>query len=170
MPNFKTLWDNYPDPADIKARCQNKQSGGSTPFENYCAILMSECLTKSGVDLGKCPPKYKCWSHAGPRHVILAENLAEWLSKSQPEGFSKPIKVNPVNFQKALSGKTGVVFFKDYWKRPGESDEGRSGDHIDLWNKSRITEGSMAYRAVIEFFGFVSQLSKSREVWFWEVK
>ena len=42
----------------------------------------------------------------------------------------------------------------------------RSGDHIDLWNKNRITGGSMFYRSIIELFGFVSDLNKSREVWF----
>lgn len=170
MPNFKTLWDNYPEASEIKEKCQNKQGQINTPFENYCAILMSECFSQSGIDLGKCPSKYKCWSHSGPRHVILAENLAAWLAKSPPEGFGKVQKLSPTTFQKTLAGRTGVVFFKDYWKRPGESEQGRSGDPIDLWNKSRITEGSMAYRAVIELFGLVSQLSKSREIWYWEVK
>ena len=81
-----------------------------------------------------------------------------------------PIFLQSTSFQNSLSGRTGVVFFKDYWQRQGESVGGRSGDHIDLWNKSRITEGSMMYRAIIEFLGFVSDLNKSREVWFWEVK
>lgn len=170
MLNFKTLWDNYPDADEVKAKCQNKQTKDAKPFDNYCAILMSECLNRSGVDLGKCPAKYKCWSHPGLRHVILAENLAAWLTKSPPAGFGSVEKIPSATFQKALSGRTGIAFFKDYWKRPGEFEEGRSGDHIDLWNKSRITEGSMAYRAIIEFFGFVSDLNKSKEIWFWEVK
>ena len=170
MPNFKTLWDNYPDAEETKAKCQNKQANETKPFDNYCAILMSECFIKSGIDLSPCPSKYKCWSHLGPRHIILAENLADWLANSPPSGFGKVEKIQLTTFQKALSGRAGVVFFKDYWQRPGESFEGRSGDHIDLWNNSRITEGSMVYRAIIEFLGFVSDLSKSREIWFWEVK
>lgn len=170
MPNFKTLWDNYPAPGEVRAKCQNKQAKETKPFENYCAILMSECFIKSGLDLSQCPAKYKCWAHAGPRHVILAENLADWLAKSPPSGFGKIEKIQSTTFQKTLSERTGVVFFKDYWQRQGESVDGRSGDHIDLWNKNRITEGSMIYRAIIEFLGFVSDLNKNREIWFWEVK
>lgn len=174
MVDFKTLWDNFPDADDLKKKCFNKQAKSAAPFENYCAILMSECLIKSGVTLDKCPPRYKCWSHTGARHVILAEDLAGWLAKSPPPGFGKPEKIPPTTFQKALAGRTGMVFFKDYWQRSTksgkESFENRSGDHIDLWNKNRITEGSMAYRAVIEFLGLVSDLNKSREILFWEVK
>ena len=69
-----------------------------------------------------------------------------------------------------LAGRTGVVFFKDCWSRTNETFEGRSGDHIDLRSKNGITRGSMLYRSLIEFLGFVSDLNKSRKVWFWEVK
>lgn len=170
MVNFKTLWDNYPNGDEIKTKCLNKQRDEIKPFDDYCAIRMSECFTKSGIDMSKCPSSYKCWSHSEPKHVLLAENLAKWLSLSPLQGFGQIEKIEPATFQKILSGKTGVVFFKDYWKRKGESEDGRSGDHIDLWSKNRITEGSMTYRAVIEFFGFVSDLNKSREIWFWEIK
>lgn len=170
MPSFKTLWDNFPDADTVKATCVNKQSGGrSEPFDNYCAILLSECFIKSGISTDKCPPGYKCWSHSGAKHVILAQNLANWLSSSPPDGFKPKETIKSSNFQSTLSGRTGVIFFKDYWQRKGESQEGRSGDHIDLWNKSRITGASMIYRTIIEFFGLVSDLNKSKEVWFWEV-
>ena len=69
-----------------------------------------------------------------------------------------------------LAGRTGVIFFKDYWTRGNEPFANRSGDHIDLWNKSRISGASMLYRALIEMLGLVSDLNKSKAVWFWEVK
>jgi hypothetical protein len=170
MVAFVTLWNSFPDADSLKAKCFNKQAKSSEPFENYCAILLSECFLKSGIDLSKCPPGHRCWSHSGPRHVLIAEHLAKWLADSPPAGFGKREKIDPVKFQSILAGRTGVVFFKDYWQRGRESSAGRSGDHIDLWSKSRITGGSMFYRGIIEFLGLVSDLNQSREIWFWEVK
>jgi len=43
-------------------------------------------------------------------------------------------KVNPDSFQETLKDRTGIIFFKDYWRRGNEPVNGRSGDHIDLWN------------------------------------
>lgn len=170
MADFKTLWTNFPDKDAVKAKCFNKQTKSSSPFDNYCAILMSECFINSGVNLDKCPAGHRCWSHAGAKHVLLAEHLAKWLAKSPPSGFGNKEKIDPSTFQKVLSGRTGVIYFKDYWRRANESEEARSGDHIDLWSKSRITGGSMFYRGIIEFLGIVSDLNKSKEIWFWEVK
>ena len=79
-------------------------------------------------------------------------------------------KINPKSFQDDLDGKTGIIFFKDYWQRGNESPDNRSGDHIDLWNEDEITGGSMITRSIYEFFGVVSDLNNSKEVWFWEVK
>ena len=169
MATFKSLWDNFPAHEEMKKKCFNKQKKSENPFDNYCSILMSECMIKSGIKLDQCPG-VKCWSHAGNKHVIRAEDLASWLAKSPPSGFGKKEVISPSQFQKELDGRTGIVFFKDYWIRGNENFEGRSGDHIDLWSKSRITGSSMFYRSVIEFLGFVSDLNKSRKVWFWEVK
>lgn len=170
MPNFQTLWDNFPDHEEMAKRCQNKQgNGNSQPFDNYCSILLSECLNKSGVLVNACPGQ-KCWSHPGNKHVLRAEELANWLAKSPPAGFKSKEDISASSFQKDLSGKTGVIFFKDYWQRGNETTDNRSGDHIDLWNKNRITGGSMLYRSLIEFFGIVSDLNMSKAVWFWEVK
>jgi hypothetical protein len=169
MLKFKTLWDNYPDLEEIKKRCFNKQNNSGMPFENYCSILMSECMIKSGIQLNRCNGS-KCWSHSGSKHILRAEELANWLRTSAPSEFGQKEDISPSEFQTKLSGRTGVVFFKDYWQRKNESFEGRSGDHIDLWRHNRITGASMWYRSVIEFLGFVSDLNKSRNIWFWEVK
>lgn len=169
MTTFKTLWDNFPDDEVMKKKCFNKQAKSSKPFDNYCSILMSECFIQSGVPLESCLG-VKCWSHSGKKHVIRAEQLAKWLSEKPPKGFGKKEIIKPGEFQKQLSGRTGVVFFKDYWTRGNESFANRSGDHIDLWSKNRITGGGMFYRSLIELLGFVSDLNKSKSVWFWEVK
>lgn len=170
MSTFKTLWDNFPvDEEAVKKKCFNKQAKNSAPHDNYCAILISECFNQSGISLESCSG-VKCWSHPGKRHVIRAEELAKWLSTSPPKGFGVKETVKPGEFQKQLSGRTGVVFFKDYWSRGSEPFNNRSGDHIDLWKKNRITGGHMFYRSIIELLGLVSDLNKSRSVWFWEVK
>lgn len=169
MTAFKTLWGNFPDDDTIRSVCFNKQVKGSTPFENYCSILLSECFLKSKISLDTCQGA-RCWSHGGSKHILRAEQLAHWLAKSPPNGFGRKQDATPSQFQKELSGRTGVVFFKDYWTRGNESFANRSGDHIDLWNKNEITGSGMLYRSLIEFLGFVSDLNKSKAVWFWEVR
>ncbi len=169
MINFKTLWDNFSNDEAVKKNYFNKQPNGNNPFDNYCSILMSECFIQSGISLESCGGT-KCWSHSGKKHVLRAEQLALWLLKNPPKGFGAKEEIKPGEFQNQLSGRTGVIFFKDYWIRGKESFDNRSGDHIDLWNKSRITGGPMFYRSFIELLGLVSDLNKSRNVWFWEVK
>ena len=169
MSKFKELWGNYPDKNIIKARCQNKQESGSRPFGNYCAIMLSDALIKSGVSTVGSNAK-KCWGHPGMKHILLAEEMAAWLNHSGLSWLGQAQKINPKSFQDDLDGKTGIVFFKDYWQRGNESPDNRSGDHIDLWNEDEITGGSMITRSIYEFFGVVSDLNKSKEVWFWEVK
>jgi hypothetical protein len=150
-------------------QCTNKQKTTNEPFSDYCAIMLSECLTRSGIDLASIKGS-RCWSHLGKKHLLLAEELAIGLKNNTPKGFGSTEKILPGSFQSILDGKTGVIFFKDYWQRGKESFGQRSGDHIDLWDKDRITSSSMFIRGILEFFGRVSDLNKSREIWFWEVK
>lgn len=166
---FKTLWKNYPEKDAISKTCTNKQKDSNKPFSDYCAIMLSECLIKSGIDISSISGN-RCWSHEGKKHILLAEDLAKGLHLHKPYSFKSRQKVTPANFQDELKGKTGVIFFKDYWQRGSESAANRSGDHIDLWNKNSITSSSMLYRSVIELFGIVSDLNKSKEIWFWEVE
>jgi len=166
---FKTLWDNFPDKAKMKSACTNKQKDSNKPFENYCAILLSECFINSGIDTNSLSGT-KCWSHQGKKHILKAADFANALDKNLPAGFSNKEKILPTSFQSILDGKTGVIYFKDYWQRGKESFESRSGDHIDLWNKNEISGQGMTMRSIYEFFGVVSDLNQSKEVFFWEVK
>ncbi len=169
MPTFNTLWSNYPDPDSMKKRCVNKQKTSQSPFSDYCAISLSESFIRSGILVAQASGK-KCWSHSGAKHLLLAEDFAKWLKTSPPSGFGKTEKISPQSFQSVLDGRTGVIFFKDYWQRGDESNANRSGDHIDLWNKNKITSSSMWWRNVIEFLGFVTDLNSAKTIWFWEVK
>lgn len=169
MIKFEQLWNNFPNKEAIKQTCTNKQKDSNKPFSDYCAIMLSDCFIKSGVDISLFKAK-RCWSHAGKKHILLAEELAKSLKANHPVGFQPTKKVLPGSFQSDLDGKTGVIFFKDYWQRGSETFNSRSGDHIDLWNKDKITSSGMFMRSVYEFFGVVSDLNKSKEIWFWEVK
>jgi hypothetical protein len=166
---FDNLWKNYPKKEIIKARCTNKQKDSNKPFDDYCAIMMSECFIRSGLDLTLFRGN-RCWSHPGKKHVLLAEDFANGLRTHTPLGFGRMKTIHPGSFQSELEGETGVIFFKDYWQRGNQNFAARSGDHIDLWNKSEITSSSMFYRSIVELFGFVSDLNKSRNIWFWDVK
>lgn len=97
-------------------------------------------------------------------------DLAKGLKASPPAGFGKMIQVNPDTFQKELADKTGVILFKCYWPRGNEYEETGSGGYIDLWDKDNITGGGMFLRSMYGFFGVLSDLSHSKQIWFWEVK
>jgi len=167
--NFDTLWENFPEKEIIKSQCTNKQKDSNKPFSDYCAISLSECFIRSGIDISLFKGN-KCWSHQGKKHILLAEDFANGMKKNTPQNFSSLEKIQPESFQDALSKKTGVIFFKDYWQRGKENFKNRSGDHIDLWNKDEITSSGMFMRSISEFFGAVSDFNKSKEIWFWEMK
>jgi NOL1/NOP2/fmu family ribosome biogenesis protein len=73
MPTFQTLWNLFPEPGAVKARCQNKQKDESKPFDDYCAILLSECFIRAGVGLGSIPSKQLCWSHGATLCIASRE-------------------------------------------------------------------------------------------------
>lgn len=67
-----------------------------------------------------------------------------------------------------INGKTGIVLFQNYW------GPGSQGDHIDLWNCSRLTDwftwvrihariGSVGVHSITPLTDF----EKSQSVWFW---
>lgn len=69
-----------------------------------------------------------------------------------------------------IEGKRGIVFFQNYW------GPGNQGDHIDLWNGSRLTDWSSWVRihsrlgaSVLHAFADLSDYTKSQSVWFWPV-
>ena len=43
-----------------------------------------------------------------------------------------------------IKGRTGILFFENYWTRSGETQARASGSHIDLWDGSRLTVSGFA--------------------------
>lgn len=170
MATFSTLWVNHPTIKGTGNPCVDAK--GNPNFSDQCAIRLAVSLVASGVPLASFQKTAKlCWHHPqAAGHVIRAEELANDLATAVVPGMSGVLKLTGKSFKAAISDKTGIVFFKDYWARAGES-KSRSGDHIDLWNGSRLTDWTTWFRiqAGISWDGVWSDFSKSSKVWFWQV-
>lgn len=140
---FKPLWDNHPG-RDVKP-CDG------AAFPNQCAIRMGVALEKSHVNTSSFDtmyPKRRCYPgvHHSPRHILAAQELANWLETQVPL-VGKPEKRKNVN-SGDYSGKKGIVFIQNGW---GPTD------HIDLWNGIAMRAGGAEYFAIGE------------AIWFWEL-
>lgn len=134
---FQTLWSNYPrrDP------CIDPKTGEAPKgFENQCAIRLGTALEKSGISFRSfrgnvCPvPK----SH--PSMAASAQQLANWLKKRPFEGCPAVENFTGSSVFSAIKDRPGIIFLANYWQRDREKgSQRRSGDHIDLWNGSRMS-------------------------------
>lgn len=167
MIKFTKLWESYPTIQGDKAPCK---TNGKKNFEDQCAIRLGVALASSGVKTTNLVPKGRhCWHHESSQgHVLAAEELANGLARFPIGGIQKKIKIDPATFQKDISGKKGIIFFKDFWTRNGENFRNRSGDHIDLWNGSRLTDWRTWF-LISSTFNTGGNYSKSKEIWFWRV-
>lgn len=145
-PLFSRLWQNHPANKGIIAPCS--ANNGAPNFDNQCAIRMSVALADSGISLDTFTGEF-CWHNHGKRHVLRAQELADWIA-SQTLIFGNIDKKFSVT-DKDFKGKLGIVFFRNFWGR------GNQGDHIDLWYGDYMAKGASDY--------FI----KSEEVWFWRL-
>ena len=166
---FEMIWKNYPstDP------CVNpKTSAVPSGYENQCAIRVGYALERSGLSFhsfkgGRCP-------YAGKRSglVASAQELANWLGPTRFEGCPSPERYKGTEAFEKMSGRTGIVFIADYWRRTTDKKGVRSGDHIDLWNGSRMTSTSSWFRVHwgISWDGLWSDFRLSPRVLFWHIQ
>ena len=164
---FKKLWSGYPDD-DHPCRT----SGGKSSFSNQCAIRVGVALTASGVKTASFPGVAHCWHHKKAEgHVLRAEELANGLNKKRIHGIAPGKVLTAKDFKSQLAGKTGIIFFKDYWQRSRDSEGNPTGDHIDLWNGSRLTSTTSWFRIQwgIVLPGYWSDLEKAKSITFWAV-
>jgi len=179
MITFKKLWDNHPTNTDSKNPCS---TNGKKNFSNQCAIRVGVSLAKCGIKTTSIPGAIHCWHghEKSEGHVIRAEELAKGLEKIKLPGLRSVIKIDPSDFSSKIKGKKGIIFLKDYWRRTTngkkESFRNRTGDHIDLWNGSSMTDstswarinlriGSFGLHSITDEF---SDFEDSKEIWFWE--
>lgn len=168
---FGEVWDNYPSDAPYVDREGNVPKG----YENQCAIKVSAALLGAGVNLGRFSGATV--SIGGRRHAIRAQELGRWLKTAGPGLLQSSAEtITGTDWQSRIKGRTGIVYFENYWLRPGEKSP--SGDHIDLWNGSRMTASGFSGALVSALrFGLgvesgpgFSDLGKSTTILFWELK
>ena len=156
--DFSKLWDNHPTiSAAFLADDAPCLVDGERAFENQCAIRMGVSLIKSGVSLDSFKGT-RCWHGHNPPHILRAEELANWLS-SPLSPFKKVEKFEGNNGFSTISGKQGIIFFKDYY------GPNQQGDHIDLWNGSRLPK----FASWFEFAFRSGRHYANATVWFWPV-
>lgn len=171
--SFADLWETYPSQHPYLDKETGKAPKG---YENQCAIKVSVALHNVGIEM-------KSFAGAavainGRRAAIRAEQLAAWLKKQPFKALpAVPAMIAGDDWQDKIEGKTGIIYFANYWKREGETTK-PSGDHIDLWNGERLTNNG--FRGTLQTFlrftlnihsgpGY-SDLKNATEILFWEIQ
>jgi hypothetical protein len=170
---FAELWAAYPEGMPF-----TDPKTGDVPkgFENQCAIRLSVTLHKVGIEMRSFGGKGQIRLN-GMRTAVLASEMADWLKLKPMAGMGRTESITGADWQQKIKGRTGIVAFKNYWQRDGESRP--SGGHIDLWNGAQLTSNGIR-GAMTNFFRFTlgsttgfgsySDLGKSTEILFWEIK
>lgn len=156
MPNFQTIWSNHPNiKGDIPVLDQKV-------YANQCAINLSAALIRSGVPLTGFRGALS-WQKEKPKYAIRAQELAGWLKTNFPRIPTRFEAAPSKDFSTKLSQKRGIIFFKNYW------GPGSQGDHIDLWNGSRLTHwiSWAQIHARIGSVGINSDFRKADSILFW---
>ncbi len=160
---FADLWKAYPGGKP----CDGKREDGSLQFKNQCAIKVGVALKAVGVTFKSYPAKRKCWFHPDADHTLAAKELADWLELQPFVGCKKSENVTGAEWRDRVSGRTGIICFEDYY-----SDSEAGGDHIDLWNGSRMTDMSswLRTRYGIVWEGVWSDLRKAKKIRFFAIE
>jgi hypothetical protein len=165
---FETVWGNYPkEPPCIDSKTKKPPVG----FSDQCAIKVGYALEKSGVSFASFQGK-RC--PCGPKNggmVAGAQELANWLGPKRFDGCSKPEAYTGKDVFSKIEGRTGIIFLANYWQRVGESGSSRTGDHIDLWNGSRMTAWTSLLRVHlgVAWDGVWSDFRGASKVLFWHI-
>ena len=157
MPTFAQFWNNHPIIKGDAPLLDTKI------YANQCAINVYASLQRSGVDLSGFHGQLS-WQKEKPKYALRAQELADWLAKHGSVPY--PVeKFAAKDIFEEIDGKRGIVFFRNYW------GTGNQGDHIDLWNGSRLTDWKSWARIhfYISWPGIWSDYRKAEAVWFWPV-
>ncbi len=100
-----------------------------------------------------------------------AQGLAEWLTRRPFAGCPAPESYDGKTVFEKIKDRTGIIFLANYWQRSGETGNARSGDHIDLWNGSRMTAVSSWFRVHIgiSWDGLWSDFRGAPKTLFWNI-
>jgi hypothetical protein len=165
---FQTFWDNY----SSESPCKDPKTGKPPPgYDNQCSMRLGYAMEKSGVSFasyhgGRCPFGSK---HGGM--VASAQGLANWLKTRPFRGCPTYEKYTGQDVFEKIKGRTGIIFFANYWQRDSDKGDARTGDHIDLWNGSHLTATSSWFRVHlgVSLDGVWSDFRRATEVLFWPI-
>jgi hypothetical protein len=147
MLTIEHLWKNHPAVYDVIYPCSEIDSGYETPnFENQCAIRMSVCLERAGIDFSGYNG-VKCWFKCEDTHTLRVEELVPFLRTQKELGVYKEI-VAPKSSQ--FSEFNGIIVCYNFWNN-------KNGDHIDLVWGGEMTYGDLEY------------VDRSERVGYWEL-
>ncbi|NIE64629.1 type VI secretion system amidase effector protein Tae4 [Burkholderia sp. Ax-1719] len=171
---FDELWSAYPDEEDPFV---DPKTGKVPAYaDNQCAIRLSLTLHRVGIAMKSFRGEGQILVD-GKRTSLRAREMAEWLKLRPMAGLPLPVDVTGADWQSKIKGKRGIVFFSGYWARQTDHNGQVTGDHIDLWNGNTLTSPGIQGR-LTSFFRFrlgqnsawYSDLGKSKQILFWEVK
>lgn len=173
---FAKLWAAYPGGHPYVDAKTGKPPPG---FSNQCAIKVSIAIHGAGIEMKSF--RGAAVKMNGLTTAYVAEQLAGWL-KLQPFCGLPPAAedIAGKDWQDKIKARKGIIFFANYWRRPGETTTA-TGDHIDLWNGSRLTANApnLVRRLGITSIQWLpgpladynfSDLGSSTTILFWEVK
>jgi hypothetical protein len=174
---FSSLWASYPDSTPYIDPKTGKPPPG---YEDQCAIKVSVAIHGVGIDM-------KSFTAAnvdlkpgrtigrivlnGKYTATRADELASWLKRQPFCGLpQKPENITGEDWATKVKGRSGIVFFADYWARTAENQA--SGDHIDLWNGEKMTGFGTGLRARwnIVIPGIWSDLRKAKTILFFPIQ
>lgn len=162
VPTFADLWANHPSNKNERNPCQ---TNGKKNYENQCVIRLGVSLTSSGISLENYPGAF-CWHGHGKQHPLRVEGhsgrreMKEWLNSDDASfvGQAEISRRHAEGTQRThadYAGRQGIVVFRNFWARLGQSSY--RGDHVDLWDGTRIAGGDNDY------------FERSEEIWFWDM-
>ena len=172
---FSKLWASYPSEHPYV----DPKTGKAPPgYENQCAIKVSAAIHGAGIEMKSFKGASVTLNNL--KTAVVATQLAEWLKLQPFCGLPKePENITGKEWESKIKGRSGIIYFENYWHRKGETKIA-TGDHIDLWNGSRLTANlannlrrfgfnSLGLPWPLEDVGF-SDLRNSAKILFWEVK
>ena len=171
---FQELWEAYPD---IEDPFVDPQTGKKPAWaDNQCAIRLSITMHNVGIEMKSFRGEGQ-FRMAGMRTALRAREMADWLKLRPFGGLPLPATVTGADWQDRIKGRTGIIYFSGYWARDTDSHGQTTGDHIDLWNKNTLTSPGIGGR-IDSFLRFraglsrawYSDLAKSKQILFWEIK
>lgn len=162
---FKELWDNYygdkTPPYTVNGKIPDE-------FENQCAIRMSVTFHRTGIKMTSFSEKLikPEKNEATIGRLLLkglptstrANEFSQWLQTRPVCGIGPAEDITGKDWQKKIKGRTGIVYFGDFWQRDGleELRDIASGGHIDLWNNFRLTSN---WTTVPRFFFGINRMN-----------